>query len=106
MWQLDKVLRAMHTLFHNTPARREDFTVLTKITQFPLPFCGHWWLKNLPAVERALEICPSVTMYLDAVRTNRLPYPETLSFDTLEVAQSLQGTLVPILVLGIIDFRH
>lgn len=22
----------MHTLFHNTPARREDFTVLTKIT--------------------------------------------------------------------------
>ncbi|KAJ8251913.1 hypothetical protein COCON_G00212250 [Conger conger] len=30
MWQLEKVLRAMHFLFHNVPARREDFTALTK----------------------------------------------------------------------------
>lgn len=52
MWQLDKGLRAMRILFHITPARREDFTVLTKTTQFPLPFCGHRWLENLPAVER------------------------------------------------------
>lgn len=26
VWQLDKVLQALHTVFHNTPARREDFT--------------------------------------------------------------------------------
>ncbi|XP_022076088.2 uncharacterized protein LOC127535448 isoform X2 [Acanthochromis polyacanthus] len=87
MWQLDKVLRAMHVLFHNTPARREDFMVLTKTTQFPLPFCGHRWLENLPVVERALELWPSVTMYMDAVRTKRLPNPGTSSFDTLEAAQ-------------------
>lgn len=87
MWQLDKVLRAMHALFHNTPARREDFTVLTKTSQFPLAFCGHRWLENLPAVERALEVWPSVTMYVDAVRTKRLPNPGTSSFDTLEAAQ-------------------
>lgn len=29
MWQLEKLLRAMHFLFHNVPARREDFTSLT-----------------------------------------------------------------------------
>lgn len=56
VWQLDKVLRVMHTLFHNTPARREDFTALTKTTHFPLPFFGHRWLENLPSVERALEV--------------------------------------------------
>lgn len=72
-WQLDKVLKAMHTLFHNTPARREDFTPLTKITQFPLPFCGHRWLENLPAVERALDVWPSLTTYMDAVTTRTLP---------------------------------
>ena len=87
MWQMDKVLRAMHYLFHNTPARREDFTLLTKTTQFPLPFCGHRWLENLPGVERALEVWPSLIMYVDAVRTKRLPNPGTSSFDTLETAQ-------------------
>ncbi|KAK0134660.1 hypothetical protein N1851_029728 [Merluccius polli] len=66
--QLEKELRAMHIFFHNMPARREDFPVLTKSTQFPLPFCGHRWLENLPVVERALEVWPSGTMYMDAVR--------------------------------------
>lgn len=88
VWQLDKVLRAMHTLFHNTPARREDLTVLTKMTTFPMPFCGHRRLENLPAVERALEVWPSVTMYMDALKTKRLPNPGTSSFDTLGAAQN------------------
>ena len=48
MWQLDKLLRALHFLFHNVPARREDFTALTGSTCFPLPFCGHRWIENLP----------------------------------------------------------
>lgn len=82
-----KVLRAMHTIFHNTPARKEDFTVLTKTKQFSLPFCSHRWLENLSAVERALEVWPSVTMFVNAVRTKRLPNPGTSSFDTLETAQ-------------------
>ena len=37
VWQLEKRLRAMHFLFHNVPARREDFTTLTGSTRFPLP---------------------------------------------------------------------
>nr|XP_055062823.1 uncharacterized protein LOC129445852 [Misgurnus anguillicaudatus] len=87
VWQLEKVLRALHILFHNTPARREDFTTLTKCTKFPKTFCGHRWLENLPVVERALEIWPSVTMYIDAVRKKKLPNPGTASYDTLEVAE-------------------
>ncbi|XP_067268442.1 uncharacterized protein [Chanodichthys erythropterus] len=87
VWKLEKVLRAMHVLFHNAPARREDFTALTKNTKFPLPFCGHRWLENLPVVERALEFWPSVTMYMDAVRKKELPNPGSASYDTLEVAE-------------------
>lgn len=46
MWQMDKLLRALHYLFHNVPARREDFTALTGSYTFPLPFCGHRWVES------------------------------------------------------------
>ncbi|XP_041668457.1 uncharacterized protein LOC121526132 isoform X5 [Cheilinus undulatus] len=87
MWQLEKVLRAMHFLFHDTPARRDDFIALTKSSVFPLPFCGHQWIENLPVVERAIEVWPSLVKYVEAVRTKKVPNPGTASFDTLEAAQ-------------------
>lgn len=59
--------------------RWEDFTVLTKSMQFPLPFCGHRWLEDLPVVERALEVWTSVTMYMDSVRSKKLPNPGTIT---------------------------
>lgn len=86
MWHMDKLLRALHTLFHNVPARREDFTTITKANIFPLAFCGHRWLENLPVVERALEIWPSVKLYVDAVRQKQVTNPGTASFDTVVAA--------------------
>jgi len=86
MWQLDKLLRAMHTLFHNVPARREDYSTVTKSTIFPLLFCGHRWIENLPVVERAVAVLPSLQQYMDAVRRKKLPNPGTTSFDTIETA--------------------
>uniref|UniRef100_A0A1A8JX24 Uncharacterized protein n=1 Tax=Nothobranchius kuhntae TaxID=321403 RepID=A0A1A8JX24_NOTKU len=50
----------MHFLFHNVPARREDFTKLTGSSLFPLPFCGHKWVENLPVGERAIEVWPKL----------------------------------------------
>lgn len=92
MWQLDKLLRAMHTLFHNVPARREDYSAVTKSNVFPLPFCGHRWVENLPVAERALAVWPSLLKYMDAVRTKKLPNPGTASFDT--IAAALKGPLI------------
>lgn len=46
-WQLEKLLRAMHFLFYNVPARKEDFTNLTRSSCFPLSFCGHRWVENV-----------------------------------------------------------
>ncbi|KAF3840227.1 hypothetical protein F7725_018944 [Dissostichus mawsoni] len=86
MWQLEKLLRAMHTLFHNVPARREDYSTVTKSTVFPLSFCGHRWVENLPVVERALAVWPSLLQYMDAVRTKKLPNPGTASLDTIAAA--------------------
>ncbi len=45
-WYMEKFLRALHTIFHNVPARREDFCNLTKSKIFALPFCGHRWVEN------------------------------------------------------------
>lgn len=67
MWNVENVLKAMHTLFHNVPARREDYEKVTKSTLFPKPFCGHRWLENLPVAERALDVWPSLILYVDAV---------------------------------------
>ncbi|XP_056151046.1 uncharacterized protein LOC130125494 [Lampris incognitus] len=86
MWQLDRLLKAVHTLFHNVPARREDYTAVAESTVFPLSFCGHRWMENLPVVERAFAVWPSLLQYMDAVRTKKLPNPGTASFDTIAAA--------------------
>ncbi|KAL7393201.1 hypothetical protein ABVT39_007828 [Epinephelus coioides] len=76
-WQLDKLLRAMHTLFHNVPTRREDYITVTKSSVFPLSFCAHRWVENLPVVERALVVWLSLLLYMEAVKTKKLPNPGT-----------------------------
>ena len=55
-WGIDSVLKALHNLFSESPAMREDFIKLTGTETFPLPFCGHRWLENKQVAERALEI--------------------------------------------------
>ncbi|XDV11176.1 hypothetical protein PO909_000186 [Leuciscus waleckii] len=85
-WNIEKLLRAMHYVFHNVPARREDYTKLTGTSLFPLPFCGHRWVENLPVAERAIEVWPKLKEYVEAVRRKELPNPGTSSFDTIEAA--------------------
>ncbi|XP_062374792.1 uncharacterized protein LOC134062699 [Sardina pilchardus] len=92
-WQVDKILRALHTLLHNVPARREDYEKTTRSTRFPLAWCGHRWLENLPVVERALDIWSSMLVYTNAVRRKELPNPGTASFDVIEDAQKNPLTL-------------
>ncbi|XP_063731298.1 uncharacterized protein LOC134858964 isoform X3 [Eleginops maclovinus] len=92
-WQVDKILRALHTLLHNVPARREDYEKTTRSTRFPLAWCGHRWLVNLPVVIRALDIWSSMLVYTNAVRRKELPNPGTGSFAVIEEAQKDPLTL-------------
>lgn len=87
MWQLEKLLRAMHFLFHNVPARREDFTSLTGSSCFPLPFCGHRWVENVPVAERAVEVWPVLKRYLVAAEKKKVLVPCTASYDTIVAVQ-------------------
>ncbi|XP_041858035.1 uncharacterized protein LOC121650545 [Melanotaenia boesemani] len=87
VWQVEKVLKALHYLFHCAPARREDFVLVTKCNTFPLPFCGHRWLENLPAVERAIEIWQYIITYVVQVKAKKLPNPRSSSYDTIAEAR-------------------
>ena len=87
IWEIEKVLRSLHYLFHCARARREDFLMLTKSEKFPKPFCGHRWLGNLPAMERAIEICPNIVTYLDHVKTKKLLSPRSSSYGTISEAR-------------------
>ncbi|KAK1902444.1 maturase K [Dissostichus eleginoides] len=87
MWQLERLLRAMQYLFHNVPARREDFTSLTGSSCFPLPFCGHRWVENVRVAERAVEIWPILQKYVVGVKNKKIPNPATASYDTIAAAQ-------------------
>ena len=36
----EKILKAVHQIFHNSPARREDYFTITGSNQFCLSFCA------------------------------------------------------------------
>lgn len=86
-WQVDILLRAMHYIFHNIPARREDYTATTESSTFPRSFCGHRWVENVPVAERAVDIWPMLLTYVDAVQKKKVPNPNTASYDTILAAR-------------------
>ena len=45
-WKLKKVLRALHQILHSSPTRWNDYADVTGSSQFSLPFCGTWWIKD------------------------------------------------------------
>ena len=59
-WNIDGILRALHCLFEDSPARREDYTSITESTVFPLNFCATRWVEDDKVAQRALEIWPNV----------------------------------------------
>ena len=63
-WGIDLLLKSLHSLFNETPARREDYTKITESEVFPQQFCGHRWLEDKKVAERALEIWPNITAYV------------------------------------------
>ena len=67
IWSLVKQARGLYSLFHDSPARRAEFSMLTGCSTFPLRFCATRWVEDLRVVERALQLLPDVTKYVNAV---------------------------------------
>ncbi|GBM55014.1 hypothetical protein AVEN_238942-1 [Araneus ventricosus] len=55
-WNINSILSSLYWLFKDAPVEREDLMKLTSSEKFPLKFCCHRWLENVPCVERAIEI--------------------------------------------------
>ena len=87
-WNLNKLFSALYWLFKDTPARREDFEKVTSSTVYPLKFCQHRWLENLPVAERALHVWPNICLFIDAVKQKKINDPHTKSFDTIKEMSS------------------
>ena len=86
-WGIDSVLKALHNLFSESPAKREDFIKMTGTETFPLPFCGHRWLENKQVAERALEIWPHITTYIrETLKKPKSQVPTSNSFKTVNSA--------------------
>lgn len=57
-WDIEHTLNSLYWLFKDSPARRDDYTSITDSDIFPLKYCKHRWLENVPVLERAISIWP------------------------------------------------
>ena len=87
-WHLDSFLRSLYTMFHDVPARRDDFIAITGTNIFPMKFCAHRWIENARVAERAQAILPDVIKYCETVSKPKGQYksPSCKSFETVKEA--------------------
>ena len=85
-WDLPHILLSSYYLFKDVPARREDFTLVTGSSTFPLKYCGHRWVENQSVMIRLKECLPQLRYYVQAIKTKKIkdpaskPYRDVKSF--------------------------
>ena len=90
-WNLGNTLHSLWQIFHDTPARREDFIQITGSDLFPFQFCQHRWVEYIKVVEKALKIWPHVNKYIKTVKSERrAPVSDSFVF----VASACDNTLI------------
>ena len=88
-WEVETFLSSVTWLFKDSPAHRENYTSVIGSTSFPLDFCRHRWLENVPVVERALEIIPFVVQYVTAEKSGEVTEPKNKSFKNVPMCDPL-----------------
>ena len=78
-WKVSSLLSSLYYLFKDSPARREDYCEVTGGAKLPLKFVNHPWVENGPVVTHALEIRPSIVLYVQAVWSKTLPHRSGVS---------------------------
>ena len=91
-WNIEHALSSFWWLFKDSPARRDDFLEVTRSSIFPLKFCSHRWVENVPVAERALEIFPQMLAYVKAAKAGTIKEPRNKSFENVELV--VQDTCV------------
>ena len=59
-WNLQHTMKGSYQLLHDTPARREDYTTVTKSSDFPFFFCGTRWVEDKQVSDRLICIWPNM----------------------------------------------
>ncbi|XP_066934412.1 uncharacterized protein [Clytia hemisphaerica] len=75
-WDLKKTLKGIWQIFHDSPARREDYEKETGSTVYPKTFCSTRWTENKPTAERAISIWPyieQIVTYWEKKPPNKRP---------------------------------
>ena len=86
-WNLEVLLRALHSYFSESPAKREDYIQVTGSDKFPFPFCGHRWIEDKQVAERALDIWPHITSFVvETLKKPNSKIPTSHSFMTMRSA--------------------
>lgn len=95
-WDISGLLKSMHRLFKDTPARRDDFTSITGCTVFPAKHCPTRWIEDVPVAKKAIELLPHLKTYVETVIKNPKKYtvPKTQSFEQVKDAVQDHLTLV------------
>ncbi|KAJ4946065.1 hypothetical protein JOQ06_023740 [Pogonophryne albipinna] len=83
-WDIEHILSSLYWLFHDCPARREDFVTATGCNTVMLKFCRVRWIENVTVSDRALKFWPYVTTYVELVNKGDLPDPKVKSFEAVK----------------------
>ena len=62
--KVNAVLRAMHNMFKDIPARRADYITVTGSNKFALKFCQVRWVENHDVAKRALKVFDDLKKYM------------------------------------------
>ena len=81
-------------LFHDSPARRDDFKEVTGTTVFLLKFCATRLIEDSRVAERALEMWPNIEKYnKHLMKEQKSKQPKSASYSTIQKA--CKDILVP-----------
>ncbi|GBM48074.1 hypothetical protein AVEN_34398-1 [Araneus ventricosus] len=93
-WNINSILSSLYSLFKDAPVRREDLMKLSSSEKFPLKFCCHRWLENVPCAESALEIWADICKYVSKVDSGALPKVTCKSYCI--IAQAAKEKLITV----------
>ncbi|KAL1476946.1 hypothetical protein MTO96_036125 [Rhipicephalus appendiculatus] len=79
-WGLENLLSSLNAMFHDAPARREDFTTVTSQETFPLNFAPHRWVENVAVIERAIALWDDLKKYVECTKRKDVNMPRCASY--------------------------
>ena len=59
-WTIKKTLKGIWQLFHDSPARRDDYETLTGSVTYPMSFCATRWVENRNVADKAVTVWSNI----------------------------------------------